>query len=285
MKKFIFSAILISNSVLLMGQNFNQQTNILVSQTRSGNSNNRSWLTNEANTNTNKPSTNRNIETNIQRRGNTNISNENIQQRQVNRNPGNNPSTVRNINPAPERNDNNPIQIQRQSANIYRGNNRNTEVINSDEQQQSISNENNNPVIFNGNMNINKEQVQNKQNQFLADNNSKNLQLVKQEFNLEFNIEQKTQVKTAKIKTEKIKTTVSAELKTVNLKVKNNSSASKPLEIANIKTKSSVSEKHKGGSSYSQKNKSYMGKKIKIWCQKNLKFAKKIRMSVSCPKF
>lgn len=279
MQKYILTAILISNTVLLMGQNINQQTNILAIQTRSGNSeNNRNWLSNESDSNRNKPVTNRNNAVQTQARGNMNVSNEN-NQRQVNRNPGNNRQTTRNINPAPQGNVN-PLQIQSQVTNLVIMN-----TGNEFNQESFIANEDNNPVFSNGNLNINEQQVQNKQIQFLADNNSENLQLVKPGLNFEFNIEQKTQVKTTKIKTDKIKTSVTTEIKTVNLKVKENSSESRSKELTSLKNKSSVAEKHKGNSSYSQKHKSYVGKKIKIWCQKNLRFAKKIRMSVSCPKF
>jgi hypothetical protein len=290
MHKYILTSILMINSALLMSQNI-AQTNIFINQSNTSNVSRGNWLMNESRSNSNKP-TNRNNkvqQTNVNRNiaplqqfNNRNVinTNENVTQSRGRGNQNSTQSVVRNTN---------PVQVQRQTTNVQRGNAVVINEINSIENNfENIANEDGNPVFNNGNLQINTENVQNQQVQFLADNNDQNIQLLNPQINFEFNIEQKEQAKTVNIsqpKEVKIKTFTPLELKPVNTRNRNSSSESIISETSVAKIKTEKTEKHKGGSSYSQKNKSYLGKKIKIWCKKNLKFAKKIRMSVSCPKF
>lgn len=281
-----------TNSALLMSQNW-VQTNLSNVQNNQTNTQSQNWFrntsTNTADIKNSNKSQNEPYQIPTQRQLNVNRNESNINDNIIqNRGRGNqNPtqSVVRNTN---------PIQVQRQNINSQRGNVVVINEINTNENTNvSVTNDDSNPIFANGNLEINTENVQNKQIQFLADNNDRNIQLSNPQINLEFNIEQQVQTKTAKVKTAtisrpkevKIKTFTPLELKPANTRIRNASSESNLSEIKIPKVKTEKTEKHKGGSSYSQNNKSYFGKKVKIWCQKNLKFVKKIRMSVSCPKF
>jgi hypothetical protein len=280
MKKYILSTILVSNSFLSMSQNY-VQTNILVVQTRSTNTTNAGWWGNESRNTSNNiaPINNRGIQSsNVVQRNNRNYfnQNENNLQSRTNTNPTS--SVVRNSN---------PVHVQRASTNIQRGNTTNIQHQSSiDINQQNIINEDNNSPLSNGNLEINLEKVQSKQIQFLADNTQSNLQLELPELNFSFEINQKVtnkEVKVKELETSKIRTSSGIKIKT-----ENTNSTSEKINSSNEKiklTENKVQSKKRGNSYYSQKNKNYTGKKIKIWCKKHLKLGKKIRMSVSCPKF
>ena len=198
----------------------------------------------------------------------------------ANENPVQNQSVVRRQN---------PVQTQQPYRNNQRSNIEEIPMQNFLENgNESIPNENNDPFFTNGNLEINTEMVQNQQIHFLANNNNQNIQTLIPQINFEFNIEQQAQTKTVtsrRPKEVKVKTFTPLEIQPTNTRIRNSSIESTISETTVEKIKTEKIEKHKGGSSYSQKNKSYLGKKIKIWYQKNFKFAKKIRMSVSCPKF
>ncbi len=288
MQKYILSSFLMINSAILMSQNI-AQTNILIIQNNTSNVFRGNWLTNESRSNINKLNNTRNItiqqQSNVSRTGLNNLNNVAPYRVHANENPVQNQSVVRRQN---------PVQTQQPYRNNQRSNIEETQMQNPLENaNESIPNENNDPIFTNGNLEINTEMVQNKQIHFLANNNNQNIQTLIPQINFEFNIEQQAQTKTTKVKTAsisqpkevKVKTFIPLELKPANTRIRNSSSESTISETTIVKIKTEKIEKHNGGSSYSQKNKSYLGKKIKIWYQKNFKFAKKIRMSVSCPKF
>ena len=283
MQKYILSSFLMINSALLMSQNM-AQTNILIIQNNTSNVFRGNWLTNESRSNTNKQNNTSNItiqqQSNVSRTSLNNLNNVAPYRGHANENPVQNQSVVRRQN---------PVQTQQPYRNNQRSNIEETPMQNLLENaNESIANENNDPIFNNGNLEINTEMVQNQQIHFLANNNNQNSQVLIPQINFEFNIEQQAQPKpvtSPRPKEVKVKTFTPLEIKPTKTRIRNSSSETLISETTVAKIKTEKIEKHKGGSSYSQKNKSYLGKKIKIWYQKNFKFAKKIRMSVSCPKF
>lgn len=283
MQKYILSSFLMINWVLLMSQN-RAQTNILIIQKNTSTVFIGNWLTNESGSNTNKQNNTRNItiqpQSNVSRTGLNNLNNLVPYRGHRNENPVQKQSVVRSQN---------PIQTQQPYRNNQRNNVEETPMQNLFEYANaSITNENNDPIFTNGNLEINTEMVQNQQIRFLGNNTNENSQVLIPQINFEFNIEQQAQTKMVirpSPKEVKVKTFTPLEIKPKNIRIRNSSSEGIISETTVEKIKTEKTEKHKGGSSYTQKNKSYLGKKIKIWYQKNFKFSKKIRMSVSCPKF